>query len=129
MLIHQPQLLQQDAGLIRPEAAAVEPDVEQPVVFVVGFLGGAYRRNLPLGSSRSRRILASSAPTSIEPQDGHVVEHDERQCVLELPVGIVPEYDPLPFLVEEAFESRVDLVEVANRSLLPSRGKKVVFFR
>ena len=64
VLIHQPQLLQQDACPVCPEAAAVKPDVEQPVVFVVGFLGGGIEQEFAVGSSRSRRILASSAPTS-----------------------------------------------------------------
>ena len=81
VLIHQPQLLQQDAGPVRPEAAAVEPDVEQPVVFVVGFLGWGVEQELAVGSSRSRRILTSSAPTSSSRSVVTPSSSEERQRV------------------------------------------------
>jgi len=42
------------------------------------------------------------------------VEHDERQRALELLLGIVPKDNALPFLVEEPFQRRVDLVQVAH---------------
>ena len=119
VLIHQPQLLQQDAGPVRPEAAAVEPDVEQPVVFVVGFLGRGVEQELAVGFVPLQADFGFERPDLIEPQRGHAFEHDERQRVLELPVGIVPEDDPLPFLVEEAFQGRVDLVQVAHSSSFP----------
>ena len=61
VLVAPARVLEQDAGPVRPEAAAVEPDVEQPVVLVVGLLGGRVEQELAVGSSRSRRILTSSA--------------------------------------------------------------------
>ena len=42
-LVDQAELLEQDRGPVRPEAAAVEADVEQPVVLVVGLFGRASR--------------------------------------------------------------------------------------
>ena len=62
-------------GPVRPEAAAVEPDVEQPVVFVVGFFGGGVEQELAVGSSRSRSNLGFERPDLIEPQRGHAIEH------------------------------------------------------
>ena len=111
--------MQQDAGPVRPEAAAVKPDVEQPIVFVVGFLGGGVEQELAVGFVPLHADLGFERPDLIEPQRGHAVEHEERQRVLEFLVGIVPEDDALPFLVEEAFQGRVDLVEVAHSSSFP----------
>ena len=63
VLAGQPQFVEQERCPVRPEAAAVEADVEQPVVLVVGLLGGRVEQEPGRGSSRSRRILASRAPT------------------------------------------------------------------
>jgi len=53
----------------------------------------------------------------IQPQRGHVIiEPNERQGTLELLVGIVPKHNAPPFLAEEAFKGRVDLVQVAHSS-------------
>ena len=47
--VHQPQFLKQDAGLVCSEAATVEPNIEQPVIFVVRFLGRCIEQELAFG--------------------------------------------------------------------------------
>ena len=39
MLVGQTQLIKNDGGPVSPKATAVEPNVKQPVSFVVGFFG------------------------------------------------------------------------------------------
>ncbi len=53
-------------------------------------------------------------PDLIQAQQGHAFEHDERHHVLELLIRIVPEDNPLPFLVEEAVQSRKYVLQVAH---------------
>ena len=74
---------------------------------------------MPVGFVPLQADLDFQGPDLIEPQRGHAVEQEERQRVLELPVGVVPEDDALPLLVEEAFQRRVDLVQVAHSSPSP----------
>ena len=119
MLIHQPQFLQQDAGPIRPEAAAVKPDVEQPVVFVVGFFGGGVEQKLAVRFLALQADFDLKRPDLIEPQGGHVTERDGGQSFQKLSIRVVPEYDPLPFFVEQAIERCVDLLEIAHSSSFP----------
>ena len=113
--VHQPQLLQQDAGLVRPEAAAVKPDVEQPIDFVIGFLGRGVEQELARGFRPLQADFDFERSDLIEPQRGHTVQFEERQGHEELFVRVVPEDDALPLPVEEPVESRVDLVQVAHR--------------
>ena len=49
MQIHQPQFLKQDAGFVCSETAAVQPNVEQPVIFVVRFFGRCIEQELAVG--------------------------------------------------------------------------------
>ena len=125
MLVRQPQLVEQDAGPIRLEAATVEPDVEQPVVFLVGFRSGGVEQELAVGFVAFQANFRFERPDFIQPQYGDALQHQERQGVLEFPVGVVPEDDALAFFVEEACERGLDLVLVAHR-LSPQPGHIVV---
>lgn len=116
VLLGQPQFLEQDAGPIRLEAATVEPDVEQPVVFFVGFCGGRVEQELTVGFVAFQTDFCFERADFIQPQHGDTIKHEERQGVLELTFGVVPEDYPLPFGVEEAFKRGVDLLLVAHLS-------------
>jgi hypothetical protein len=119
VLIHQAQLLQQDAGPIGSEAAAVEANVEQPIVIEVGFFRRSIEQEFARGIIPLKANLGFECPDLIEPQRGHAVEHDKRQRVQEFLVGVVPKHDPLPFFVEESLQRRVNLVQVAHSSSFP----------
>lgn len=125
VLVGQPQLVQQDAGPIRLEAAAVEPDVEQPVVFVVRFGGGRVEQEFAVGFVAFQTNFRFERPDFIQPQRGDPIEIEERQGVLEFALGVVPADDAVPFFVEEAFQRGVDLAWVDHRAL-PQLGHIVV---
>ena len=119
----QAELLSRMRGPVRPEAAAVEPDVEQPVVLVVGFLGRASRA----GTCRwGRPAPGGSWPPAPPTWSSRSVvtpsSSEERQRVLELPLGVVPEDDPGLLLVEEAVEGVVDLLGVHRCSPVPAHA-------
>ena len=102
--IYQPQLLQQDARLVRSEASTVQSDVEQPVGIEVGLFLGVVQQKLGGGLVSLDTDFDFKCPDLVQPDLGHAIEHDERKRVLELLVGIVPKDDasPLTFFVEEA---------------------------
>ena len=86
VLVRQAQLLQQDAGPIRPEAAAVEPDVEQPVVFVVRFFRRGVEQELAGRILPLEANLDLQCPDLIEPQRGHASSDDGRQRLQKLSI-------------------------------------------
>ena len=110
VLVGQPQFLEQDAGPIRLETATVEPDVEQPVVFVVGFWGGRVEQELAVGFVAFQTNFCFERPDFIQPQYGDALQHQERQVFWNSLLGVVPEDNPLPFGVEESFQRGLDLV-------------------
>src|SRR5438132_9407788 len=71
-LVEQTEFLEKDRGPVRSKTAAVESDVQQPIVLVVGFLGGSIEEKLGrmaraastevngLSGSTTRRRLAIS---------------------------------------------------------------------
>ena len=111
-LIQQAKLFEQDGGPVRPEAAAVEADVEQPVALVVGLLGRRVQQVLPGRVVTLQADLDAQGRLLVEPERGHAVEQQERQDVQELPLGVVPEDDPGILLVEDAIQGIVDLLRI-----------------
>ena len=68
-----------------------------------------------MGSSRSRRILTSSDAYLVEPQRGHAVESRGTAATFRNSrSGSFQKTIRCPFLVEEAVEGLVDLVQVAH---------------
>ncbi len=83
----------------RHGSAAVEANVQQPVVFVVRFFGMASRAEICRRVHHVRCESWLPAPRldpAAEPQRHreHLLVHVSQ----ELAVGVVPEHDPLPFL-------------------------------
>ena len=120
VLIRQPEFVEQDRGPVGPEAAAVEADVEQPVVLVVRLFGGRVEQ-VP-----GRRVLTLDADLGLQGtapdragRPGHVLQLAGTEVVQELPVGVVPEDDPVPLLVEEPGECGVDLGGIHQSSSPP----------
>ncbi len=68
VLVGQAELVQQDRGPVRPEAAAVEADVEQPVVLVVGLLGRGVEQELAGGFVPLDADLGLQGADLIEPE-------------------------------------------------------------
>lgn len=80
------------------------------------------RRNSTHGLSRSPASGPDRSGTGVVAT--FHLQFQERHGHEELAVGIVPKYNALPFLVEETFERRVDLIQVAH-SLLTCRADRV----
>ena len=111
VVVLQTQLIEDDGGPVGPEAAAVQPDVEQPVIVVVGFLGGCVEEKPAFGVVTFQAHLGFQPTDLIEADDLHrrMIEGQERQAVHEVDEllrWIMPEDDPLP-CIDEEFGQRV----------------------
>src|SRR5262249_32627964 len=80
---------------------------------------GAYRRNFPLGSPRSRRILASREPTSSSRSTVTPSRSRKGSVFRNSLSGSFQKTMRCPPLAEEALQGGVDLVEVGHSSLPP----------
>lgn len=64
---HQPQFLQQDAGFVGLETAAVQPNVQQPVIFIVRFFGRCLGQELAVGFFPLQTEFGFECTNVIEP--------------------------------------------------------------
>ncbi|MCG3776667.1 MAG: hypothetical protein JW395_3527 [Nitrospira sp.] len=117
--VHEPEFLAQNARPVSPEAAAVEPDVQEPVSVIIRLFRWRVEQELPVGRLSLHPNLHFQRSDLIKSQHRDAVEQDVWQRVLKFPLRVVPEDDSVPLFVEEAFERRVDLVHVAHSSSLP----------
>ena len=115
VLILQAEFIQQDRRAIGSEAAAIEPNVEQPIAFILRLFGGRVQQILASRVVPFQTNLGFQRRDLVEPQQRHTIEQYKRQRVLKLLVRVIPKHDPRLFLVEELFQCRVDLIQVAHR--------------
>jgi hypothetical protein len=76
--VHQPQRLQQGAGSVSSKGAAVQPDVDQPVVFIVRFFGRCVEQEPAVGFFPFQPNPGFERTDMIEPQCRHAVQFQER---------------------------------------------------
>ena len=82
MVIFQPQLIKDNGSAISPETAAVQPNVEQPVISVIRFLGWSIQQEPAVGFITFQAYLGGEETDLIETNNVHrgVAEGQERQA-------------------------------------------------
>src|SRR5262249_26836439 len=117
MVIVQPQLIQENGSAISPETAAVQPNVEEPVISVLRFLGGSIQQEPTVGLITFQAYLGSEETDLIQTDNVHrrVAEGQKGQAVHKVEKflrRIVPEDDPLPLIDKESGEGVIELFRV-----------------
>jgi hypothetical protein len=116
-MVLQTQLIEQNRGSISSEAAAVQPDVEEPVIVVIGFLSGCVQKKPAFRVVTFQANFGFQPPDLIEADNLHrrAIKGQERQPVHEvdeLVRWIMPEDDPFPRVDEELGKGVIELFGV-----------------
>ena len=110
VLIGQPQFIEYHGGPVGTEGAAVETDIEQPVVFVVRFFCRCINEIAPLGIVLLQADFCFKCPNLIQSEDVDAFGKVEQgQGDGKLLIRVVPEDDPVPFFVKQAGQGVFDL--------------------
>lgn len=101
-----------DGRAIGSEAATVETDVEENIVFKLRFFLGSVEQKLGIRFISLDTQFGFDAPHLIEPDDTDTVEAETLNYPVELLLRIVPENDPGMFFVEDFAQGFVELFGV-----------------
>ena len=129
VLTGQTQFVEQERCPVGSEAAGVEADVQEPIVLEVGLFGGGVEQEPGIGLVPLDADLGFEGTHLIEPHDLDVLQLEEPEVVQELPVGVVPEDDPVSLLIERCGESASVDLPIVHRWLTVLTSEIVWFTR
>ena len=115
----QPEIIQDDGGAVSSEAAAVQPQIQQPIVVVLGLLARRVQQEPALEVVALDADLDLERPDLVEPHHVDIGHQDFQQDIPKLPLGVVPENNPRLFLIENAAKRIGKLSQIHQPAFFP----------